>query len=108
MRENGWVRDVTGGAVLRVHARPGAKRSATCGLHGDAVAVRIAAKPVAGAANAALIGFLAEALGVPAGRISLELGTHGREKQVRIAGLTAHDVAARLGLAAVDTTGGGA
>ena len=49
---------------LRVHVRPGAGRSAVVGKHGDALAVRVAAPPVAGRANAACAELLRDVLGV--------------------------------------------
>jgi uncharacterized protein len=49
---------------LRVHVRPGAGRSAIVGRHGDALAVRVAAPPVDGRANAACLELLRDELGV--------------------------------------------
>jgi uncharacterized protein len=49
---------------LRVHVRPGAGRSAVVGRHGDALAVRVAAPPVDGRANAACTTLLRDELGV--------------------------------------------
>lgn len=90
--------------MIAVHARPGARRSTIVGAHGDALAIRVAARPVEGAANRALLELLAETLGVPATRLSLEAGEHGRQKRVRVDGMDAGVVAARLAPAtAVDT-----
>lgn len=49
---------------LRVHVRPGAGRSAIVGRHGNALAVRVAAPPVDGRANAACAELLRDDLGV--------------------------------------------
>jgi uncharacterized protein (TIGR00251 family) len=57
------------------------------GLRGDAVLIRLAAPPVEGAANEALIAFLSEALGVPRRSIAIVSGEKSRDKRVRIEGL---------------------
>ena len=71
--------------VLALHVQPGAKRTEVAGLHGDAIKVRLAAPPVEGKANAALLRFLAEAFGVPLRSVTLLHGETSRAKQVRIA-----------------------
>jgi hypothetical protein len=91
-----WVRPAPDGAILRVHARPGAAKPGVAGLHGDAVAVRVRARPVEGAANRALVDVLAEALRVAPSALAIESGTHGREKRVRVRGCDAATVVARL------------
>lgn len=65
--------------------QPNAKRSGITGVHGDAVRVRLAAPPVEGKANAALIAWLADAFGVPERAVTLVRGARGRRKTVRIA-----------------------
>ena len=49
--------------------------------------IRLAAPPVEGAANEALIAFLSEALGVPRRSIAIVSGEKSRDKRVRIEGL---------------------
>jgi uncharacterized protein len=65
--------------------QPGAKKSAVVGLHGEALKIRVAAPPVEGRANEALIVFLAERLGVPKGLVSIAKGENSRAKLVRVA-----------------------
>ena len=48
-----------------MRVQPRASRTELVGRHGDALKIRVAAPPVAGAANEALVRFLAERLGVP-------------------------------------------
>jgi uncharacterized protein (TIGR00251 family) len=67
---------------LRVHPR--AQRSEFAGLHGGRVRIRLQAPPVDGRANAALVGFLAEAFSVPRARVCIETGHACRDKRVRI------------------------
>ena len=84
--------------MLQVHACPRAAQNNVQGLHGDAVKIRLRAPPVDGKANAALVAFLANTLGVPERQVTLVGGQTGRHKRVRIAGLGAAAVRARLGL----------
>jgi uncharacterized protein (TIGR00251 family) len=55
------------------------------GLHGEALKIRVAAPPVEGRANEALIGFLAERLGVPRGSVVIAKGENSRAKLVHVA-----------------------
>jgi uncharacterized protein (TIGR00251 family) len=73
-----------GDLLLDLHVQPGATRSALVGSHGDALKVRIAAPPVDGRANRALITFLADLFAVPRSRVLIERGTGGRSKRVRV------------------------
>lgn len=67
-----------------MHAQPGAKHTVVQGLHGEAIKIRVRARPIDGAANAALLEFLAEALQVPGSRCVLVSGETNRQKRVRI------------------------
>lgn len=55
--------------------------------------IRVAAPPVEGAANAALLAFLAKALGLPRSAVTLRAGARSRIKRLRLEG---PDLAARL------------
>lgn len=66
--------------------QPGARKSGIAGFHGDALKIRIAAPAVDNKANAALAGFLSEALGVPKSAIAIRHGATGRRKVVEITG----------------------
>jgi uncharacterized protein (TIGR00251 family) len=65
-------------------------------MRGDAILVRLAAPPVEGAANAALVEFLASALGLPRRDITILGGERSRDKRVRVAGLDREAVIGRL------------
>jgi uncharacterized protein (TIGR00251 family) len=82
-------------ARLVVHVQPRARATAVAGRHGDAIRIRLAAPPVDGAANAELVRFLAERLGVSRSAVQIAGGAAGRRKSVVIEGLTA-DHATRL------------
>lgn len=70
--------------VLTIHAQPGAKKTEAAGLHGEALKIRLAARPVEGAANAELIEFFAAEFGVAKRDVELIAGAQGRQKRVRI------------------------
>jgi uncharacterized protein (TIGR00251 family) len=86
-----------GVVVLRVHAQPGAGRSAVTGRHGAAVKVRVAAPPERGRANEACRELLAETFGVPPTAITLVSGDSSRLKRFRIEGVDVDDFRRRLG-----------
>ena len=82
--------------VVAMHIQPGAKRSAICGMFGDAVKVAVQAPPVDGKANSALREFLAEQLKIPTGKVTIVSGASGRDKRIRIAGITPEQTATAL------------
>ncbi|MBX3561961.1 MAG: DUF167 domain-containing protein [Sphingomonas sp.] len=89
------------GVRLAIRVTPRAKRSCIAGSIADAdgramLAVRLAAQPVDGAANKALIALLAELTGLPRSAISILSGESGRRKIVRLAGIDAESVSRRL------------
>jgi uncharacterized protein YggU (UPF0235/DUF167 family) len=65
-------------------------------MRGDTLLVRLAAAPVDGAANAALVAALADLFDVPRRNIAIVAGERGREKLVAIAGLTQDQLRQRL------------
>lgn len=70
--------------ILRLHVQPGAKRTEVVGMHGDALKVRLAAPPLDGKANEALVRFVAEVFGVPGRQVELLSGHTGRSKKLRV------------------------
>ena len=60
-----------------------------------ALRVRVAAPPIEGAANQALVRVLAEELGVARRSVRLVAGAAGRQKLIVVEGVTADDLAAR-------------
>lgn len=84
----GWYRlDAGRGTLtLTLHVQPNASRTKVAGLHGEALKILVAAPAVENKANAKLIGFLSEAFEVPASRVTLKQGGHGRRKVIEIAG----------------------
>ncbi|MCU1324888.1 MAG: hypothetical protein JWN34_258 [Bryobacterales bacterium] len=72
---------------LKVNA--GARRTEFAGMHGDAWKLRIAAPPVDGKANAAIVKFLAQVAGVRASAVSIVSGETASTKIVEIDGIEA-------------------
>lgn len=83
-----WLRANPGGVSLTLHIQPGAKKTEFAGEHGDALKIRLAAPPVDGKANAALLAFLAGALGVARSAVTLRSGETSRRKVVQVDGIT--------------------
>ncbi|MGA8891116.1 MAG: DUF167 family protein [Anaeromyxobacteraceae bacterium] len=83
-----WIREVPGGVVLEILVQPRASRTRVVGEHDGRLKIQLAAPPVDGEANAALVEFLAEALAVRRSDVSIERGDAGRRKAVRVSGAT--------------------
>ena len=84
------------GATLELLVQPRASRTRVVGEHDGRLKVQLAAPPVDGEANAALVEFLAGALGVRKADVVVARGETGRRKTVRVAGVTAAAVEAAL------------
>ena len=84
------------GVTIAVQVIPRARRSEVVGPHGDVLKIRLAAPPVEGAANEALIAFLAVALRLRKRDVGLVSGLSSRRKLIHLQGVDAGIVAARL------------
>jgi len=92
-----WIVSVdAAGVTIAVQVVPRASRNEVAGLQGGLLKVRVTAPPVEGAANEALLSFLAATLGVRRRDLELVSGAQARRKLVRIRGLDADTVEARL------------
>jgi hypothetical protein len=85
-----------GGCTLRVRVVPRAGRSSVAGERDGALLVRLAAAPVDGEANEALVAFLAGWLRVPKRAVRLVSGDRSRDKRVEVDGLDAATATGRL------------
>ncbi|MEZ4434160.1 MAG: DUF167 domain-containing protein [bacterium] len=90
------IDDGAEGAIVSVRVQPLARRSALAGVHGDALKVALQAPPVDGAANEALVKFLAGLCAVPPSSVRIVGGQTSRQKRVLFAALDAATVDARL------------
>ena len=82
--------------TLDIRVIPRAPRTRVDGERGGAILIRLAAPPVDGAANDALVAFLAETLRVPRRHVTLVAGERARDKRIAIVGLDEASVRARL------------
>ena len=79
-----WRREDGAALILTLHVQPGASRTQVVGVHGDALKIKLAAPPVDGKANDALLHFFADVFGVPLRNVVLVRGQSARAKVVRI------------------------
>lgn len=81
-----WYRRSGGAVSLTLHIQPGAKCNEVMGLHGGALKIRLAAPPVEGRANEALLKFIAEHFDIPVCQVELKQGGQSRHKVIVITG----------------------
>lgn len=79
-----WYRCDGAVLTLTLHVQPGAKRTEICGLHGDALKIKLAAPPIEGRANDALLKFIAATFQVSLRQVELRQGGQSRHKVVAI------------------------
>ena len=91
-----WLHNVEGGVLLDVLVVPNASQSTITGEHEGRLRVRLAAPPVDGKANKALIQLFAKKFGVPKSSVEVAKGHTGRRKQIRLGGLDADSVLSNL------------
>ena len=81
--------------TLDVRVIPRAGKTECAGFRDGALVVRLAAPPVDGAANEALVEFLAAALHLPRRAVRIVGGDRGRRKRVALDGVTLDQIHAR-------------
>ncbi len=81
---------------ISLRIQPGASRNEVAGLASGVWRLRIAAPPVEGKANKALLEFLSEVLNIARSRIAIVRGETGRDKVVAVFGLTPEEIEKRL------------
>ncbi len=91
-----WVKAVPDGCELLVLVQPRASRTKVVGEHDGRLKIALAAPPVDGEANAALVEFLADLLGLKRAQIALLDGQTGRRKRLKLSGVSADLAAERL------------
>lgn len=90
------IRDTPHGATFSIRVHPRARKNAITGEAGDAMKLALTAPPIDGRANEACIAFFAELLNVPHSSVTIAAGQTSRNKVIRIAGMTAAEVEAKL------------
>lgn len=91
-----YLKDIPGGVELLVLVQPRASRTKVVGVHDGRLKVALAAPPVDGEANAALVEFLADALEVKRAQVALVDGETSRRKRVQVLGVDGATARARL------------
>jgi uncharacterized protein len=84
-----WLKPLPDGVELAVLVQPRASRTRVVGEHDGLLKIQLAAPPVDGEANAALVEFLGKLLGVPRKQVVLVAGDASRRKRVTIHGVDA-------------------
>jgi hypothetical protein len=84
------------GIFLAVKLLPRASKNEIGPALGNELKIKVTAPPVEGAANQALVHFLAETLGCPRAAVQIVRGQSSRHKTVAIAGMSAAEALARL------------
>ena len=92
------ITPTSGGVLLHLLVQPRASRSEIAGLHDRRIKLRLAAPPVEGAANQALIHLLSRRLDIPRASIRIRSGEGSRRKTVLVEGITVERVRALLDL----------
>src|SRR5215813_7607084 len=82
----GLVQVDENGAVFTVRVTPRASRDAVGPVVAGSLTLRVAAPPVEGEANQAVIELIASALGLPKRAVQILRGERGRRKVVRVVG----------------------
>ena len=85
------------GILLRVGVVPGASKTQVKELAGDTLRIRVAAPPIDGRANLALLQFLARIFGVKKSDVELVSGDKSRAKKVKIYGVEPDQVEQLIG-----------
>ncbi len=91
-----FLREQPDGVLLSVKLQPRAGRDEIGEPLGNELKVKVTAPPVDSAANEALVRFLAAKLDCPKGAVELIRGHTARHKTIKLHGLSAAQVAARL------------
>lgn len=81
-----------GTVLLRLHVQPKASKNRIVGLHDGCLKISVAAPPVEGKANKAVIKFLADILGVPVRDVNVKSGAQSRKKLVVVKALDASEI----------------
>jgi uncharacterized protein len=76
-------------ARLEVYVQPCASKTEIAGLHDGRVKIRLAARPIDGAANAELISFVAARLGIAKSKVRVVAGESSRRKVLQVEGVDA-------------------
>ena len=84
-------------ARLKLHVTPGAREEGIVGWRGQALRLKVRARPEKGRANEAVIRLLASHLGLPRASLSIVRGATSRDKLMKVDGLSRDQLRTLLG-----------
>ncbi len=85
------------GAALTIRVTPRARKTEIAGVLDDGtLRIRIAAPPVEGKANKALVNFLAKVIGVRKNKVEIVAGEKGLDKIISVVDMPAEEVEGRI------------
>ena len=77
---------------IRLHVQPKSSWSRIVGLHDGCLKIAVAAPPVEGKANKAVVKFLADIFGVPVRDVTVKSGAQSRRKLIVVKALAATEI----------------
>jgi hypothetical protein len=86
------IKNYPGGCTFEIRVIPRASQTKIVGVIEGAFKVRIAAPPVEGAANDAVVAFFAKLFKTAKSNVSIVAGERSKKKRVAVRGLTEKDV----------------
>ncbi len=90
------ITEAQGSVTFAVRVVPRSSRNQIVGVEDGALKIKLTAPPVEGAANAALIEFIADWLGIRRSVVSIVSGDKARNKLVRVQGVTTEQITQRV------------
>lgn len=90
------IEAIEGGCRVHLHVVPRASRTQVAGLHDGRVKLQVAAPPVDGEANAAIIKWAAKVFGTKRDAVQIASGATGKRKTLEVMGVSAEEAAACL------------
>ena len=91
------IKESSEGVSFGVRVHPRATKNAITGELGEVLKVSLTTPPVEGRANEACVEFFAKLLKVPRSSITIASGLSSRNKVIRVAGISAAELRARIG-----------
>ncbi len=82
------IKEAENSVTFRVRLAPRSSRNSIVGEHQGALKIALTAPPVEGAANQALVEFLAKTLGIRKSAVKIIAGEKSKNKTVRVEGIT--------------------
>lgn len=91
------IRETPEGFLLNVKALPRSSRCGICGIHGDALKIKVTAPPVDGRANEEIVSFLASGLGIKKGQVTIVAGHNATRKVIAVTGCDRREMERLMG-----------